>query len=153
MSDTTDDRLELLISRIERLTEERKAIQSDIADVYTEAASAGYDKKVLRQVVKLRAMRPDERQEMQAVLDAYGLEKKSRIGYSIGVGYAPDWGEHTISFRPGDETPLPENAVVHIILGMWMEGWGMELSETIHVREHDAICLTRFPRDVHIIDT
>lgn len=71
MSDTTDDRLELLISRIERLTEERKAIQSDIADVYTEAASAGYDKKVLRQVVKLRAMRPDERQEMQAVLDAY----------------------------------------------------------------------------------
>lgn len=71
MSDTTDDRLELLISRIERLTEERKAIQSDIADVYTEAGSAGYDKKVLRQVVKLRAMRPDERQEMQAVLDAY----------------------------------------------------------------------------------
>ncbi len=88
----------------------------------------------------------------QAVLDRYGLQKKSRIGYSIGVGYAPDWGEHTISFRPGDETPLPENAVVHIILGMWMEGWGMELSETIHVRENDAVCLTQFPRDVHVID-
>lgn len=89
----------------------------------------------------------------QAVLDNYGLEKKSRIGYSIGVGYAPDWGEHTISFRPGDETPLPENAVVHIILGMWMDGWGMELSETIHVRENDAVCLTQFPRDVHVIDS
>ena len=89
----------------------------------------------------------------QAVLDRYGLEKKSRIGYSIGVGYAPDWGEHTISFRPGDDTPLPENAVVHIILGMWMKGWGMELSETIHVRKKDAICLTQFPRDVHIIDS
>lgn len=88
----------------------------------------------------------------QAVLDDYGLEKKSRIGYSIGVGYAPDWGEHTISFRPGDETLLPENAVVHIILGMWMDGWGMELSETIHVRNKDAICLTQFSRDVHIID-
>ena len=87
----------------------------------------------------------------QAVLDSYGLEKKSRIGYSIGVGYSPDWGEHTISFRPGDHNILPENAVVHIILGMWMEGWGMEISETIHVREKDAICLTQFPRDVHVI--
>jgi len=88
----------------------------------------------------------------QTVLDQYGLEKKSRIGYSIGVGYAPDWGEHTISFRPDDRTPLPENSVVHIILGMWMEGWGMEVSETIHVREHNAACLTDFPRDVYVID-
>jgi Xaa-Pro dipeptidase len=88
----------------------------------------------------------------QAVLDQYGLEKKSRIGYSIGLGYSPDWGEHTISFRPNDQTILPENAVVHIILGMWMDGWGMELSETIHVRENDAVCLTQFPRDVHVID-
>ncbi len=88
----------------------------------------------------------------QAVLDQYGLEKKSRIGYSIGLGYSPDWGEHTISFRPGDETILPENAVVHIILGMWMDNWGMELSETIHVREKDAVCLTDFPRDVHVIN-
>jgi len=89
----------------------------------------------------------------QRVLDSYGLEKKSRIGYSIGVGYAPDWGEHTISFRPDDKTLLPQNAVVHIILGMWMDGWGMELSETIHVREKDAICLTQFPREVHVIDS
>jgi len=88
----------------------------------------------------------------QRVLDQYGLEKKSRIGYSIGVGYAPDWGEHTISFRADDKTLLPENAVVHIILGMWMDGWGMELSETIHVRQTDAVCLTDFPRDVHLID-
>lgn len=87
----------------------------------------------------------------QAVLDQYGLEKKSRIGYSIGLGYSPDWGEHTISFRPDDHTALPENAVVHIILGMWMDGWGMELSETIHVRANDAVCLTQFPRDVHVI--
>ncbi|MFY0611742.1 MAG: M24 family metallopeptidase [Hyphomicrobiaceae bacterium] len=84
----------------------------------------------------------------QNVLDRYGLEKKSRIGYSIGVGYAPDWGEHTISLRPGDTTPIPENAVLHVILGMWMSDWGMELSETIHVRENDAVCLTNFPRNV-----
>ena len=88
----------------------------------------------------------------QSVLNRYGLEKKSRIGYSIGVGYAPDWGEHTISFRTDDQNALPENAVVHIILGMWMDGWGMELSETIHVRHSDAVCLTDFPRDVFVVD-
>ncbi|MGI9354811.1 MAG: M24 family metallopeptidase, partial [Rhizobiaceae bacterium] len=84
----------------------------------------------------------------QRVLDRYGLEKKSRIGYSIGVGYSPDWGEHTISLRRGDTTPIPENAVVHVILGMWMSDWGMELSETIHIRANDAVCLTNFPREV-----
>jgi len=50
-----------------------------------------------------------------------------------------------------DHHLLPENAVVHIILGMWMDGWGMELSETIHVRENDAVCLTDFPREVAVI--
>ena len=87
----------------------------------------------------------------EKVLNRYGLEKKSRIGYSIGVGYAPDWGEHTLSFRPNEDVPVPENAVIHIILGMWMAGWGMELSETIHVRKQDAICLTHFPREVYLV--
>lgn len=86
----------------------------------------------------------------QKVLDRYGLEKKSRIGYSIGVAYSPDWGEHTLSFRPGETIAVPEDAVIHIILGMWMDGWGMELSETIHVRERDGICLTQFPRGVWV---
>ena len=86
----------------------------------------------------------------QGVLDRYGLEKKSRIGYSIGVGYSPDWGEHTISIRPGELTEIPENAVLHVILGMWMADWGMEISETIHVRAGDATCLTHFPREVFV---
>lgn len=88
----------------------------------------------------------------QAVLGRHGLEKKSRIGYSIGVGYAPDWGEHTLSFRAGETTLIPENAVVHIILGMWMDGWGMELSETIHIDDSNAVCLTRYPWDVHVVN-
>ena len=87
----------------------------------------------------------------QSVLNRYGLEKKSRIGYSIGVAYAPDWGEHTISFRSLEPTLVPNNAVVHIILGMWMDGWGMELSETLHVRERDCVRLSNFPQHVHKI--
>lgn len=70
-SSTTDDRLRLLIERIEQLNEEKKGIADDIKDVYAEAKAVGYDAKVIRQVVRLRAMKPDDRAEMQAVLDAY----------------------------------------------------------------------------------
>lgn len=71
MTEVTDDRLRLLIERIENLEEEKKQVSDLIKDVYTEAKSAGYDAKILRQVIKLRKMRPDERTEMQAVLEAY----------------------------------------------------------------------------------
>ena len=88
----------------------------------------------------------------QVVLDRYGLEKKSRIGYSIGAAYAPDWGEHTLSFRPNETVLVPKNAVVHIILGMWMDGWGMELSETLHVTEAGCTKMTDFPQHVHLVE-
>ena len=71
MIDSTDDRLRLLIERIERLEEEKKGIADDVKDVYAEAKAVGYDVKMMRQVIKLRKLREDERQEMQAVLDAY----------------------------------------------------------------------------------
>jgi Xaa-Pro aminopeptidase len=67
--------------------------------------------------MKAGALCCDVHATWQAVLDEYGLEK-SRIGYSIGVGYSRDWVEHTISFRLDDHTFLPESAVFHIILGM-----------------------------------
>ena len=87
----------------------------------------------------------------QVVLDRYGLEKKSRIGYSIGAAFGPDWGEHTLSFRPNEMVLVPENAVVHIILGMWMDGWGMELSETLHVTGSGCTKMTDFPQHVHLV--
>ena len=62
------------------------------------------------------------------------------------AGYAPDWGEHTLSFRSGVTTIVPEDAVVHVILGMWMDDWGMELSETLHVRRNDCVRLCDFRR-------
>lgn len=71
MANPTDERLQLLIDRIERLESEKRGISEDIKDVYGEAKSVGYDVKILRQVIKLRKMRADERQEMEAVLEAY----------------------------------------------------------------------------------
>lgn len=86
----------------------------------------------------------------QDVLARHNLAKESRIGYSIGVGFSPDWGEHTISLRQGDETVLQAGMTFHVILGMWQQGWGMELSETILVTRDGAECLTRFPRDIFL---
>lgn len=71
MANETDDRLRLLIERIERLNEEKKGIQEDIKDVYAEAKAVGYDTKILRAVIRLRAMKPDDRAEYQALLDTY----------------------------------------------------------------------------------
>lgn len=75
-SEATDDRLRLLIERVERLEEEKKGIADDIRDVYAEAKAVGYDSKIMRQIVKLRKMKPDDRREMELVLDPY----KSALG-------------------------------------------------------------------------
>jgi len=71
MMEITDNRLRLLIERVERLEAERSGVSDDIKDTYNEAKSAGYDAKIMRQIVRLRRMKPDDRREMQAVLDAY----------------------------------------------------------------------------------
>lgn len=71
MTDAANDRLRLLIERIERLEEEKKGIGDDINDVYSEAKAAGYDAKIMRQIIRLRAMKPDDRREMEAVLETY----------------------------------------------------------------------------------
>lgn len=71
MATATDDRLRLLIERIERLEEEKKGIAEDIRDVYAEAKAVGYDPKIMRQVVRLRKMKPDDRSEMEMILETY----------------------------------------------------------------------------------
>jgi len=71
MSAATDDRLRLLIERIERLEIEKQGIADDIKDVFSEAKAVGYDPKIMRQVVKLRKMKPDDRAEAETVLDLY----------------------------------------------------------------------------------
>lgn len=71
MAEATDDHLRLLIERVERLEEEKKGIADDIKDVYAEAKAVGYDAKIMRQIVRLRKMKPDDRAEMEAILDLY----------------------------------------------------------------------------------
>ena len=77
------DQLRLFIERVERLEEEKNGIADDIRDVYSEAKSQGYDAKIMRQIVRLRKMTQDDRQEMEAILDNY----KSALGLAKGLGF------------------------------------------------------------------
>jgi Xaa-Pro dipeptidase len=87
----------------------------------------------------------------RAVITRAGYEKASRIGYSIGLNYPPDWGERTASLRPGDRTELRPGMCFHMILGMWQEDWGFELSETFVVSEAGAPeVLTDSPRRLFV---
>ena len=65
------DRLRSLVDRIERLEEERKALGSDIKDIYQEAKSAGFDVKVLRQLIRMRKQEANEIEEQETLLDLY----------------------------------------------------------------------------------
>jgi uncharacterized protein (UPF0335 family) len=65
------DRLRSLVDRIERLEEERKALGNDIKDIYSEAKSAGFDVKVLRQLIRIRKQEPAEIEEQETLLDVY----------------------------------------------------------------------------------
>ena len=65
------DRLRSLIERIEHLEEEKKAIQSDIRDIFAEAKSAGFDVKIMRTIIKLRKMKAADRDEQEFILDTY----------------------------------------------------------------------------------
>ncbi|MGY9000723.1 MAG: DUF2312 domain-containing protein [Rhodospirillales bacterium] len=65
------DRLRTIIERIERLEEEKAALAEDIKEVFSEAKAAGFDVKILRQVIRLRKLESSDRQEQEAILDLY----------------------------------------------------------------------------------
>jgi len=64
-----------------------------------------------------------------------GIERGARCGYPIGLSYPPDWGERTISLRAEDETVLEPGMTFHFMPGLWMENWGLEITESILIRD------------------
>ncbi len=88
----------------------------------------------------------------RAYIAKHGFEKESRIGYSMGLNYPPDWGEHTASLRPGDKTVLVPNMTFHMICGMWMDDFGFECSESFRVTENGAATFAQFERKLFVIE-
>ena len=70
-TNASDDRLRLLLERVERLEEEKKGIADDIKDVYAEAKAVGYDAKIMRRLVRIRKMKPDDRREQATITELY----------------------------------------------------------------------------------
>ncbi len=83
-------------------------------------------------------------------IERHGIVKDSRIGYSTGLNYPPDWGESTISLRPGDRTVLQPDMTLHIIPGVWLDDWGIEISECVHITESGAQPFCDFPRQLFV---
>lgn len=80
----------------------------------------------------------------------YGIERESRAGYPIGLSYPPDWGERTMSFRPGDKSVLEPGMTFHLMPGLWFDDWGMEITESILITENGAECFCKVPRKLFV---
>ena len=88
----------------------------------------------------LDAARPGNRacdiaNALAAPLEKAGIERGARCGYPIGLSYPPDWGERTISLRAEDETVLQPGMTFHFMPGLWMQDWGLEITESILIRD------------------
>jgi len=87
------------------------------------------------------------------VITKYGLEKDSRIGYPVGIGYPPTWGELTTSFRKGDKNILKENMTFHCIPALWLKEYGIVISETFVIKKHGAERLTNYQQKLFDLET
>ena len=86
------------------------------------------------------------------VIARHGIEKESRCGYSIGLSYPPDWGERTMSLRPGDRTVLEEGMCFHLIPAIWQDDWGLEITESFQVTAAGAEPFCDYPRRLFVKD-
>src|SRR5438552_3838452 len=119
---------------------------ADVAKTVVEGVSAG-----------LETAKPGNTAEQveaswQAVLRRNGLKKESRVGYSVGLAYPPDWGERTVSLRPGDETELQAGMCFHLQSGVWLKEWGIAISESFIVTDKGGERLCDAPRELIVID-
>jgi len=90
---------------------------------------------------------------LAAPLERAGIERGARCGYPIGLSYPPDWGERTISLRAEDETVLEPGMTFHFMPGLWMSDWGLEITESILIKETGpAETFCNRPRKMYVKD-
>ena len=116
----------------------------DLAEIVVEGIAEVLD------MIKPGITCEDVERTWSGVIAQRGLEKDDRMGYSTGLNYPPDWGEHTASLRKGDRTVLQPNMTFHLMPGMWYEDYGVEISETVRVTDDGCEVLARFPRQLFV---
>lgn len=115
---------------------------ADIAKIAVEGLEAALD--TVKPGIYLEEMEASFRK----VLAKHGLEKEARIGYSTGLNYPPDWGEHTASIRGGDKTILVPNMTFHCIPGMYFDNFGVSISEAFRVTETGHETFAHYSREL-----
>ena len=106
--------------------------------------------------VGIEAARPgntagDIARAFYSVLEKHGVKREGRCGYPIGLSYPPDWGERTMSIRPSDNTVLQPNMTFHFMPALWMDDWGLEITETLRITEDGpAECLANVERKLFV---
>ena len=88
----------------------------------------------------------------QSILKKNGYVKNSRVGYSIGLAYPPDWGERTASIRDGDMTELKEGMCFHFQSGVWLEDYGAAISEPFVVTKQGGERFCNVERKLFVVD-
>lgn len=131
------------LSRTVILGEATQKVQ-DLASVVVEGISATLD------IIKPGITCEDIERAWAKSIAKSGFIKDSRVGYSFGLAYPPDWGEHTISLRPGDKTILQPNMTFHFMPGIWLDDCGVDISEPIRITESGVELLTNYPRKLLI---
>ncbi len=121
-------------------------VLADTAEVVVEGLDAALD------FAKPGVTCEEVEEVWRQTIDRHGIVKDSRIGYSTGLNYPPDWGEHTLSLRPGDKTVLRPNMTIHLIPGIWKDDWGVEISECFRVTETGAEPFCSTPRRLFVKD-
>lgn len=86
----------------------------------------------------------------QTTINKHGLEKESRMGYTVGLSYPPVWAEDTAYFKPGEKTILKPNMTFHMMPGVWLDGYGVAITETLRVTENGCETITKFPRELFV---
>lgn len=116
----------------------------DAAKVVVEGIAAAFE------VAKPGAGSRDVHAAWTRTIARHGLIKDSRCGYSIGLNYPPDWGERTISLRASDDTILEPNMTLHFMPGIWLDDWGIAISEAIRITESGVEAFCDFPRQLFV---
>lgn len=93
----------------------------------------------------------DVARALYSSLDRAGIKRDGRCGYPIGLSYPPDWGERTISIRVTDDSVLAPGMTFHFMPGLWMKDWGLEITESILIKDSGpAETLANYPRQLFV---
>lgn len=87
----------------------------------------------------------------QGAAAKYGVQKRARCGYSIGIAYPPTFGEQTFSLRPGDDTVLEPGMTFHLMPAVWQEGVSIVITEPLEMTETGVQPFCRFERKLFVV--